>query len=531
MNTMRRCFSSLPTESTRMTQLPSTLLRALLRSPRRAGILVVGAAALAAGLQATAEGQCNEIGSPSYVIEFEPGVQWSYPGDLEGDRAFVRGQRNATVEILDYSEANAEWTGTTTLTRPEEWFGFSISASGDRVAIGAPDDVEAAAYVFAWNGSDWVEQARLIPSESDASGDFGWAIALEGDDLFVTDRGESDTGNGFYAFGSVTHYRWDGLAWNETQRLLPPIPGTGTPSFGYELSLDGEVLAVSYPNSVLLYRRDSGTGQWAFEDSVQPPSAYAPSAFGFGAISLSGNHLAVGDHFMNDGDGGVFVFERRGEAWVHQSQLCLPPEFYPNQFGRDVSLVDDVLVAASGLSDMLVYDNVDGVWVARPYQVPLRGNFASLSADGKRAATQDGIVRFDTNSLTVDIDQISIAAGGVQTFSLDAGSTHADKLYYLLGSISGTSPGFPVGGLQLPLNFDSYFLLTLTRPNVPPLTNSRGLLSSVDSGQGGTAQATFELPPGAATGFEGLTLDHAFLVLDSPGVIFASNAVTLDLVP
>ena len=135
-------------------------------------------------------------------------------------------------------------------------------------------------------------------------------------------------------------------------------------------------------------------------------------------------------------------------------------------------------------------------------------------------------------TLTADVGQVVVPWGGTQTLTLDAGGGNASKLYLLLGSTSGTTPGQPVNGQLLPLNYDTYFLHTLLHTNSPPLGNSFGILSSSSPGPGGMATATFTLPPGLGPTVVGLTLHHAFVVFEwSTGAVsLASNAVPVDLV-
>jgi hypothetical protein len=123
---------------------------------------------------------------------------------------------------------------------------------------------------------------------------------------------------------------------------------------------------------------------------------------------------------------------------------------------------------------------------------------------------------------------LSVATGGVQQLALDAGAAHAGKLYFVLGSLSGSSPGFVFDGLTIPLNVDDYFLLTLTRPGASPLSSSLGVLSA-----SGTATASLTLPqlgPAAV----GLRVHHAAVAgpfFTYGPLEFASNAAPLYLKP
>jgi hypothetical protein len=131
--------------------------------------------------------------------------------------------------------------------------------------------------------------------------------------------------------------------------------------------------------------------------------------------------------------------------------------------------------------------------------------------------------------LMADVYDLSVAAGGIQTLTLTAPT--ALDFYFLFGSTSGTSPGVATGGFVVPLNFDSYLLHTATRPNQAPLSSSFGVLLPL--GTGGTATASFSLPPGFDPGLVGMTLHHAYVTIDlvSGNMNFVSNAVPLALLP
>ena len=127
-------------------------------------------------------------------------------------------------------------------------------------------------------------------------------------------------------------------------------------------------------------------------------------------------------------------------------------------------------------------------------------------------------------------DTISTTAGGTQDLLLSAGSPNAGRLYALVGSISGTAPGFPLApGLLLPLNIvgDAYFLVTVNSPSTT-LVNPVNVLDAA-----GHASAAFTLPVGIGVTFPalvGVTAHHAF-VLITPAIDFASNAVPCTLLP
>jgi len=147
--------------------------------------------------------------------------------------------------------------------------------------------------------------------------------------------------------------------------------------------------------------------------------------------------------------------------------------------------------------------------------------FWAVDAAGIGDVTQ---LTLEVVALTVDVETASIAGLGVQNMSLDAGIANAGRSYYMLGSISGTSPGLTLGnGTHIPLNFGPYFDLMISLPNVIIVPQS-GALDGV-----GQASAAFVVPPGTPTSLIGVTFQHAYLLLSPKN--YASNVVDVTLVP
>jgi hypothetical protein len=128
------------------------------------------------------------------------------------------------------------------------------------------------------------------------------------------------------------------------------------------------------------------------------------------------------------------------------------------------------------------------------------------------------------SALKVNNNTISVATLGSRIYTLEAGAANAGRLYFMLGTFTGTSPGLNfANGLHLPLNPSFYLNWTASNPNTAPLSNSLGFLNG-----SGMATTTFTLPhvPASAAG---LVLHHAYVLL-SP-LDFASNPVAITLVP
>ena len=128
-------------------------------------------------------------------------------------------------------------------------------------------------------------------------------------------------------------------------------------------------------------------------------------------------------------------------------------------------------------------------------------------------------------TLTANPSTISIANGGTQTLTLNAGTAHANRLYWIFGSMTGTSPGTNLLGVNIPLNLDPYTDLLLGAVNTAVFANFKRALSAT-----GAATATLNVPAKLPIP-TGLKIYHAYVVYNgTTGQIYtASNPVSVEL--
>jgi hypothetical protein len=156
---------------------------------------------------------------------------------------------------------------------------------------------------------------------------------------------------------------------------------------------------------------------------------------------------------------------------------------------------------------------------------------ATWQGDGSAVQLWENMINeVNGGPLTGDVDQISLSAGGQQVLKMNLTPTAALKSYQVLGTASGSLPGFPYTGTLIPLNPDAYTIFTLLNPNTPPLLNSAGVLDS-----SGKATIVFTLGAGTDPSLAGVLVHHAGVTLDLVGgfvtVSEATEAVSCLLVP
>lgn len=235
-------------------------------------------------------------------------------------------------------------------------FGYAVAVSGDRVLVGDPtvddntaDVGDGVAYVFAYDGTDWHQEAKLV---GPAGENFGWAVALDGDRAAV---GAPDADG---ERGAVYVYVREGTAWRQEARLTADINNYA--HLGYAVSLSGDQLLVGVPE----YRNGERTGAaFVFERSGSSWNERAQllaiggqdgDAFGW-SVALDGDRAAVGAILADVGGveaGAAYVFERQGGAWSQAAKLEAGGASGTEFFGWSVDVEGDrVVVGATWAAD------------------------------------------------------------------------------------------------------------------------------------------------------------------------------------
>ncbi|MFC1688270.1 6-bladed beta-propeller [Pseudomonadota bacterium] len=125
---------------------------------------------------------------------------------------------------------------------PIDQFGYSVAIDGDIAIIGAYGDDDlgsgsGSAYVFAWDGANWVEQAKLTASDGDGYDEFGHSVALDGGTVVIGAEGN------WQSSGSTYVFTWDGTNWVE-QAKLTASDGAAGDLFGYSVAIDGNTVII-----------------------------------------------------------------------------------------------------------------------------------------------------------------------------------------------------------------------------------------------------------------------------------------------
>jgi cysteine-rich repeat protein len=227
-------------------------------------------------------------------------------------------------------------------TGAEDLFGFSVTLSGDTLAVGAyvedsaaqgvdgnqadnsaPDS--GAVYVFRRTGITWQQEAYIKASNTGVGDLFGYAVALSGETLAVgacfeasaaRGVGGNQADNGAPDSGAVYVFRRTGIAWQQ-EAYLKAINTDAGDEFGCSVALSGETLAVGA----------------RFEASA--------------ARGVGGNQ----DDNAAPDSGAVYVFRRTGTTWQQEAYLKASNTGTEDWFGWSVALSGDTLAVGARLEN------------------------------------------------------------------------------------------------------------------------------------------------------------------------------------
>ncbi|HTN86929.1 MAG TPA: carbohydrate binding domain-containing protein [Sorangium sp.] len=223
-------------------------------------------------------------------------------------------KRHSVLEIYRYNTSSDAWVLELSLDEPDERFtGAAVAINGDLVAVGSPwsDGGEAGAElgsvrVFRRNASAGTWSSVAITSGFFSTGAFGRSLAMASGNLAVT-SGVTFPVNGVTPQQHLSFYQvaTDGTI-SARQSLATAYPHV-------HLALDGDTLASTVgggDEGLSLYKRDSASGQWAYETGLIRDfyKSVNSSNVGYGGIDpigLVGDDLSLGWRAFSGLLGGV----------------------------------------------------------------------------------------------------------------------------------------------------------------------------------------------------------------------------------
>lgn len=213
-------------------------------------------------------------------------------------------------------------------------FGRAVATDGNLIVVGAPGG-QGAAYVYRFNGHDWVEEFRSRGGRAP-----GVAVAVSGNRFVASVSSRVDDGR-LIGSGSAHFYRHDGHQWMaEYSDRTSFSSAFNSDGYGRAVALDGAIAVVSGHQKIRFYAHN-GAG-WEFRQ--QSVNRGGTSLALEGDVLLSGS---PGDGQAGNAAGAVFHLARTASGWVDVAKVLPPGRATGANFGASVALLGGSFVAGA----------------------------------------------------------------------------------------------------------------------------------------------------------------------------------------
>jgi len=276
-----------------------------------------------------------------------------------------------------------------------ESFGYSVCISEEYAIVGAPYDDHnvshsdslrnaGSAYIFKRDGSIWIEQQKLVPSNRRREDYFGMAVSINGDYAII---GAPLKEHYISVFDSVKNagaayiFKLNNNVWIEQQKLVALNPQSEA-WFGNAVSLSGDYAVVgafeedTNPNYVdsldagaaYVFKRTDST--WSPSPRIVPDDLYPSDGFGT-SVFISGDYIIIGspDHSFDTTNvvtpqaGAAYIYMREDTNWNLKQKIFEPSRYRNHHFGQSVSLSGNYAIAGSGGAYAYIFDRSSSIWL------------------------------------------------------------------------------------------------------------------------------------------------------------------------
>ena len=299
----------------------------------------------------------------------------------------------------------------------------ATGVNGNQTSNSATDS--GAAYVFVRDGTNWIQQAYLKASNTEAGDEFGFSVAISGDTLVVGAQSEASNATGvngnqsdnsaFHAGAAYVFVR-NGTNWSQQAYLKASNPDGLDPrvedgdTFGTSVAILGDTVVVGARNEAshatgvngdqsdnsasgagaayVFVRSGTNWSQQAYLKASNTAREYSQFGISFGefgvSVAISGDTVVVGadGDFHNatgvNGDQSNTDAPFSGAAYVFTGFGTPAPELAIKRSARNVQISWPLVPSGFGLEETTDLNPSSTIgWTAAP--VPYQTNATSVS--------------------------------------------------------------------------------------------------------------------------------------------------------
>ena len=217
--------------------------------------------------------------------------------------------------------------------------------------VGAPDDDRygqrsGSAYVFMNDGQgNWIEQQRLEPLDPTADFQFGYAVAMGDDYIYVGSPGHNHNGSRWNGMGAVYRFanQGNGTWTQDNLTFISENPAHGD-RFGRSIAYSNGRLVVSMgehgysPNPEVAYIfKHVGGGNWSTEAKLTVGSN-APGESWCNSVAIDGDYAVLGVDIDFRDDVTAYVFRNHNGTWHMDGEVRGSDTMWYDYFGHAVAI-------------------------------------------------------------------------------------------------------------------------------------------------------------------------------------------------
>ena len=205
-----------------------------------------------------------------------------------------------------------------------------------------------AAYIFKRDGTNWIEQAKLLASDGATADNFGGFVSIDGDYVIVGAAGSGVAGAAYI-------FKRDETTWTQ-QAKLTASDGSANDNFGKSVSISGDYAIVGawgdqdsgiYTGAAYVFEKPiSGWVDTTETDKLVASDAAAWNYFGC-SVSISENHAVVGARRDDTRTGLTYIFRRIGTVWTETDKLAASDATVGDWFGRSVCIDSNQIIVGA----------------------------------------------------------------------------------------------------------------------------------------------------------------------------------------
>ena len=337
--------------------------------------------------------------------------------DISGDFAVIGTNRAESVYVFQKNGTNFSESQILTASNGSnnDRFGLSVSIDGNRVLVGAPrrSNSRGSVYLFELMNGQWVETFEFIGPITFRGGgqfgdDFGQSVLLSGDYAIIGATGENRN-----VAGSVYVYKYNGSQWIQEARLSASDVNSRN-NFGLSTQILNNRIYVGAPFSVgAVYEYVFDGMDWIENNKITPLD---PPTFGFGnQVEINSDYLIIAarsDGSVAQNGGASFVYSlSSNDEWIQTQELFSSDIEMNDQFGYAMALYDDSLVITSFRNKAYLFKEVPNGW----REVKMINPSENVSSDifGFSAALENESILIGS---ILNANQMGQAQGAVFTF-------------------------------------------------------------------------------------------------------------------